>query len=298
MDRPLAALGFIAAYALLIGFTDNFVRFIAAEAGLWQFHATRTAMALVVLALLARPLRLRLRPVKWQAVAARSIIHATAMVIYFGALAFMPVALAAAGLFTAPLFVVLIGRFAYRQPITAGQVAALALGCVGVVMVLGPQVLAGASFAAGLPVVAGALYALGNVATRAWCGQESAEVLAAGFFAALGVFGLIGMAVLAVVPLPVAEGAAGFVVRGAVWPGAGVWFWIFVQAAGSLLAVGLMVRGYQVTTAAKASIFEYLVLPASGVWSWLLWGEVLGSLALSGMVLIAGAGALIAFGRR
>ena len=299
MDRPLAALGLIAGYAVLIGFTDNFVRTIAAEAGLWQFHAMRTAMALAVLGLVAVPLRLRLRPVRRRAVAARSLIHALAMVIYFGALAFLPVAVVAAGLFTAPIFVLLIGGVVYRQPIGAVQIAAVALGFGGVVLVLGPQAMAGASLAAVLPVVAGALYAVANVATRAWCPGESAEVLAAGFFVALGGIGLIGMAVLWVVPVPVADGAAGFLGRGVVWPGAAVWGWILVQAVGSLLAVGLMVRGYQITTAAKASIFEYLVLPASALWSWLLWGEVLGPLALVGMALIAAAGVLIArTGRR
>lgn len=294
MDRPLAALVLIAGYAVLIGFTDNFVRVIAAEAGLWQFHATRSAMVVAVLAVLARPLRLRLRVLRWRGVVARSVIHAGAMLIYFGALAFLPVAVVAAGLFTAPIFVLLIGWIVERQRITAVQIVVVAVGFAGVVMVLGPQAMAGASVAAVLPVLAGALYAVGNVATRAWCDGESAEVLAAGFFVALGGMGLIGMGVLAVLAPPAAEGAAGFLTRGPVWPGAGVWGWILMQAVGSLLAVGLMVRGYQITTAARASIYEYLVMPASALWSWALWGEVLGPLALAGMALIVAAGGLIA----
>ena len=51
-----------------------------------------------------------------------------AMLIYFGALAFLPVALVAAGLFTAPIFVLLIPRFAYGQPIGPVQVLAVAVG--------------------------------------------------------------------------------------------------------------------------------------------------------------------------
>ena len=46
-DKTLAAAGLILIYASLIGFTDNYVKVIAAEAGLWQFHAVRSAMALV-----------------------------------------------------------------------------------------------------------------------------------------------------------------------------------------------------------------------------------------------------------
>lgn len=59
-DATLAAAGMILIYAMIIGFTDNFVKVIAAEAGLWQFHATRTAMAIALLVVVARPLGLRL----------------------------------------------------------------------------------------------------------------------------------------------------------------------------------------------------------------------------------------------
>lgn len=38
----------------IIGLIDNFVVFIANETGLWQFHLTRSAMALPMIAVLAR----------------------------------------------------------------------------------------------------------------------------------------------------------------------------------------------------------------------------------------------------
>lgn len=293
MDRTRAAAAFILIYAAIIGFTDNFVRVIAAETGLWQFHATRTAMAIAILALVAVPLRLRLRPVNPAAVLARSSIHGLAMVIYFGALGFLPVALVAAGLFTAPLFVLLISRFAYGETIGPFRIIAVALGFTGAILVLGPEALAGASLPALLPVLAGALYALGNVATRKWCPQESAETLLAGFFLALGLIGLAGMAALALWPIPVPDGVAGFLQRGAVWPSATVWFWVFVQAAGSLLGVGLMVRAYQIADATRVSVFEYAILPSAAIWSWLLWGEGVRPVAVAGMALIVVAGLMI-----
>ena len=60
-DRTLAAAGLILVYAMVIGFTDNYVRVIAAEAGLWQFHLTRSLMAAVLLGVAAVPLGLRLQ---------------------------------------------------------------------------------------------------------------------------------------------------------------------------------------------------------------------------------------------
>jgi drug/metabolite transporter (DMT)-like permease len=293
-NRTLAAALAVAVYATLIGFTDNYVRVIARDGGLWQFHTTRTAMALVLLAAFAVPLGLRLRPKRFRAVFGRSAIHGTAMVIYFGALAFLPVAQVAAGLFTAPIFVLLIQRFLYGQPISPWQALAVAVGFGGVVIVLGPEVLNGASLAALLPVVAGALYAMGNIATRQWCGGESAETLLGGFFAMLGVFGLVGMAVLTLYPIEAPDGPVQFLARGPVWPTTTFLWWTFVQAAGSLLGVGLMIKAYQIAEAAKVSVFEYVILPASAFWTWAIWGEVLAWYAWIGMALIALAGVMIA----
>ena len=297
-DRTLTAAGMILIYATVIGFGDNFVRVVAAEGGLWQFHATRTAMALGLVALLMRPLGLRLKPVRLGAVVARSTIHGISMLIYFGCLAFLPVAQVAAGLFTAPIFVLLISRFAYGHHIGPVRIAAVAVGFVGVILVLGPSAMSGASVAALLPVAAGALYALGNIATREWCAGESAETLLVAFFVALGVLGLAGLAVLAVVPIEVPTGAAGFVQRGWVWPSGTFYFWTFVQAAGSLLGVGLMIRAYQIAAASRVSVFEYIILPASALWGWLIWGELLLLSAGVGMGLIALAGAMIALRAR
>ena len=61
-NRTLAAAGMILIYAVVIGFTDNFVRIIAAEAGLWQFHATRSAMAIALVAAAVPLFGLRLLP--------------------------------------------------------------------------------------------------------------------------------------------------------------------------------------------------------------------------------------------
>jgi drug/metabolite transporter (DMT)-like permease len=197
-------------------------------------------------------------------------------------------------LFTAPIFVLLIQAFAYGQRVRALQVLAVAVGFLGVVLVLGPQAMSGATLAALLPILAGALYALGNIATRAWCAGESAECIVAGFFGMLGLFGLIGMALLWAFPLPVPAGAEGFLQRGPVWPTGAFLWWTFVQAAGSLLGVGMIVKAYQLAEATRVSVFEYIILPASAAWGFVLWEETLTPLAVVGMALIALAGMLIA----
>ena len=297
-DRTVAAAGLITVYAMVIGFTDNYVRVIATEAGLWQFHFTRTVMAMALLGLAAIPLGLRLRPVRLRAVVARSAIHGCAMVIYFGALAFLDVALVAAGLFTAPIWVLLISRFVYGHAIGPVRIVAVVTGFAGVILVLGPAAMGGASLPALLPVIAGAMYAMGNIATREWCAQESAETLLAGFFTMLGIIGAVGMLALWLASLAVPAGSDGFLQRGPVWPSGTFYFWTFVQAAGSLLGVGMMIRAYQITDASKASVLEYVILPASAFWTWVLWGKGLEPMAVVGMALIVAAGTMIALRAR
>ena len=85
----------------------------------------------------------------------------------------------------------------------------------------------------------------------------------------------------------------GFILRGAVWPSDGFLFWTFVQAAGSLIAVGLMIRAYQIAEASRVAVFEYVILPASAFWGYVLWGEVLGPRAAAGIALIVAAGLVI-----
>lgn len=292
-DRTLAAAASILGFALIVAYIDNYVRVIAEDGGLWQFHATRSAIGLVLLAVLARPLGLRLRPRNPGAVLLRGLVHAGAMLIYFGSLAFLPVATVAAGLFTAPIFVLLISRLVYAIRIGPLRILAVALGFLGVILVLGPATTTAISPAVLVPVAAGALYGLGNVATRQWCAGESAETLLAAFFAALGVFGLIGLGALALWQPAVPAGAAGFILRGAVWPTGRFLFWTFLQAAGSLIAVGLMIRAYQMAEASRVAIFEYVILPASAFWGYVLWSEVLGRRAAVGIVLIIAAGLVI-----
>lgn len=294
-NAGLAALGMILIYAALVGFADNYVRIVAVEGGLWQFHALRSAIALPMIAVIALVLRHRLRPRNRGAVAARSAIHGLAMLVYFGALAFLPVAIAAAGLFTAPLFVLLIGRLVYGAPIAPVQIVAVVVGFGWVILLLGPSAMGGASLAALLPVLAGALYAMGNIATRQWCAGETAETLLAGFFAALCVLGVAGLVVLALVPVVAPLGADGFVARGWVQPSGTFLFWVSVQAVVSVVGVGLMIRAYQIAPAPTVSVFEYMILPISALWGLVLWGESLTMMAMIGMALIALAGAVVAF---
>ncbi|MBZ4022725.1 EamA family transporter [Rhodobacter sp. TJ_12] len=295
-NHTLAAAAAVSAFAVIIGFTDNYMRVIYAQIGLWQFHALRTAMVVGLLALAVPLLRLRWRPLNPRAVVARSVVHGAAMLCYFAGLGFLPVPQVAAGLFTAPIFVLLFTRFLYRERVGPVRILAVATGFAGILLVLGPEA-ARLGPAAAVPALGGALYALANIATQRWCPGESAVTLAAGFFVALGLFGALGLLAVSLFAFD-ATGSAGFLLRGPVLPDPETLFWVFVQALGSLVGVALLVRGYQLAEPSRVAVFEYILLPAAALWGFALWGEVPGPRAWAGMGLIWLAGlAIVARGR-
>lgn len=146
-----------------------------------------------------------------------------------------------------------------------------------------------------MPLAAGALYGLSNLLTREWCADEPVGALLASFFGALGLAGAAGVAALALVDPPAAwTEAAPFLVTGWRPPTSDVLLWILVQAAGSLLAVGLIARGYQSGETSALAVFEYSFLLTASLWAFVLWGETLAPLDFAGIAMILASGAVVA----
>lgn len=274
----------------LFGFIDNFVRLAAAEGGVWQFHLMRSVLAVGLLVPLALWQGARLAPIRWGRVGIRTFLNSSAMVIYFACLGFMPIAQVVAGLFTAPIWVVIFSALLFGQQVGPRRTVAVAIGFVGILLALGPSAAEGLSLWSVIPVLAGALYGLGNIVTREWCAGEGTFALLGAFFSAMALWGAVGLVVLTLWPLPVAEGGDGFITRGWVVPDG--WFLavIIMQGVGSLIGVGLSIRAYQIADATMVAVMENTLLVFATVWTAVLWrewptgGELLGL----GLILVAG----------
>jgi drug/metabolite transporter (DMT)-like permease len=285
----LAALSVLGGMATL-GLTDNFVPFISERGSLWQFHFVRSLMAFGLLGAVVLLGFGSLRARRPGAVLGRSLFQAGAMLIYFGCLSLMPIGVVVAGLFTSPLFVVLISILFQGKRVGPFRWLAVILGFAGALMVIRPDP-AALDPVAFLPILAGLLYAIGAVATRAWCEGESTLTLTAGFFGMLGLFGLVGMLL---VRGEAPAGHAGFVLRAWGPLDGPMLFWFLVQAVGSLIGIGLIFRGYQLGEASHVATFEYSLLVFASFWAWVMWGQTVPPLGLAGMALIALAGSTIA----
>lgn len=292
-DRTMMAAGVMISAMLVIGVIDNFIQHLAAHIGLWQFHFIRALMALpLVWALSAMGLG-TLRPVRLWAVALRSLLVGVSMLFYFSALALMPIAQALAGLFTSPIFILLVTALGMGQRIGLWRILAVAVGFLGILFVLQPDP-QDFDWMVLIPVAGGFFYALSAIATRAICARESTVAMLAGMWVTLGSFGAIGLIVLALVPLEAAAGAEGFVQRGWVWPMTAALPWVVLQAVGSVLGVFLIIRAYQLGDASYVSVFEYSVMIFGPLFAWIVLGQPVGGWQIIGIALIVMAGVIIA----
>lgn len=278
---------------LIIGFIDNYIVIIAGQASLWQFQIIRASMAIPLVMLASLVGFGTIWPKRLWAVSIRSGLIALAMIFYFGALAFMSIAQALAGLFTSPIFILLITAFILKNPVGKIRIFAVVLGFVGILLVLDTG-LSDFSLINLLPVFGGLLYAMGAVATRELCEEESTLSMLIVMLIFQALIGAIALGGVSYMDIPSVAGTDGFMTRLWVWPLDQVFHLIVLQAVGSVIGVGFLIRAYQLGEASYVSVLEYSVFIFGPVFAWFLFGQTVTGLQMVGIVLVAAAGMIIA----
>lgn len=270
----------------VLSFIDNYVARVAEESGIWQFQVIRTLFAIPMLFVLGFLTKQSLRPVNLAKLALRSLTVSTGLIIYFAALGTLPVAQAGAGLFSAPIWILLFSAILFSVRITAFQLGAILAGFAGVLMLLQPDPATLTLFSF-LPLAAGAFYGLGMLLTPYFCAEESPILLALGIFITIGLISLILLIYFSLNPT---ENAT-FLTMGWVAPtGRFIWLTLF-QAAGAVIAVTAIAQAYRIGTPSLVAVFEYSFLIFASVWAFLLWGTTTNALAGAGIgfILLSGA---------
>ncbi len=291
---PILASVLMVAAMAIIGVIDNVVILLSETIGLWQFHLSRALLMLPLIGGLSLLGMGSLRPQRLGPVILRSVLITLAMLFYFASLALMPIAQALAGLFTSPIFVLLISAVAMGQRIGPWRILAVLIGFAGILCVLQPNPY---EFDAQtlLPVAGGFFYALSSIITRTQCAQESTVALLVAMILTLGLAGAIGLTVFSTLPHSFADG---FVTRGMVWDMQPALKWIVVQAVGSTIAVFMLIKAYQIGETSYVAVFEYSVMIFGPLFAWVALGQVIGVMQIAGIGLIAAAGALLGWRSR
>jgi drug/metabolite transporter (DMT)-like permease len=290
-DKTLMAVGLALAASAVLSFIDNFVAPVSQEAGLWQFQVFRTLFAVPLLLVAARMSGRVIRPVNLPRLAGRSLAVSVGLLIYFAALGTLPVSQAGAGLFSAPLWVVLLSALLFRHRIGPVGAFAVVIGFAGALMLLQPD-FANLTLLSVMPLAAGLFYGLGMMLTRHWCSDESAIALAIGIFVTIGAAGLIMLAVVTIWP------GDTFITAPWTAPSARfLWLTLF-QAVGAVIAVTLIAQAYRIGNPAVVAVFEYSFLIFASLWAFLLWGTATNPLAWAGIAVILLSGIVMALSQK
>ena len=204
----------------------------------------------------------------------------------------LPISQAGAGLFTAPLFVVIFSVIIFRETVGPRRSFAVALGFAGILLVLRPDA-QGLGWVTFFPILSGAFHAIGIIMTRKWCEEEGTLTLLAAFFGFMMIAGCVGLLVVGAIFTDVPAGPDGFVFRGWV-PFAGTFMIIvLVQGVGSLIGVGLIIKAYQMAESSFIAVFENAMIVAATLWAIILWKEVPDMIGVLGLACIIISGIII-----
>ena len=171
--RTLAGMGLMALAALAASGMNAIIRHLAGELHPFEIAFFRSAFGFAVLlpVLVHRGLApLRTRRLGLHAL--RSILTAATMLAYFLALKYAPLAKVAALYFSAPLFASVMAALLLGERIRSRRIFGIALGFVGMLMVVRPGVVA-IDLGTALTLMAAVTWAGGLVCTKAMSRTES-----------------------------------------------------------------------------------------------------------------------------
>jgi len=280
---------------IIIGPNDILVPIIAKESSLWQFHFCRSLIAIALMSLLLIITGQQFIINNLIAVIIRSLLYIFSMLIYFGCLSFLPIAIVGAGMFTAPIFVFIFSYFLFKQKIGIKLISAVIVGSFGVWLILNPSA-KNFSIYDLMPIFGGLFLAMGNMATWRMCSEENPLILNIMFFIGIGIFGLIGTIVFSVFTFELNDfEISDFFILG--WSNGTTLLWvlIFVQAIGSIIGIGLLTKAYQMADTSYLNIFEYSFFIFAGFSGWLFLGQTILFDELIGIIFIIVSGIIASF---
>ena len=271
---------------------DMIVKLFSSSLPLWQIYVVRSLIVIPILAAfpILRREAIRISPISFRWVAVRSLLLAFMYIFIYAAAPVLSLSVIAATLYTGPLFIAIFSALLIGEPVGPRRWAAIALGFVGVIVIIRPAASDFTALAL-IPIVAAILYALANVLTRAKAQEESPLVLGFALNYALILVGLAATLAIALWnPSPEQAGFYPFLLGRWVPMGSDEWM---IIAALAVLMVGISVglaKAYQSAPPAVIATFDYAYLGFAAFWSFAVFHEAPDLPTIIGLVLIAGAG--------
>jgi len=197
----------------------------------------------------------------------RNVVHYGGQYGWFYGIALIPLSEVFAIEFTVPIWTAILATIVLGERMNALRAVAIALGFVGILVILRPGV---ASVSPGaLAVLGGTVgYAMSHVLTKRLSATETPLTI---------------LFYMTVIQLPLGLLPA---LHGWVWPSAASWPWVCVIAVTSLSAHYCMTRAFKLADASVVVPMDFLRLPLIAVVGFVFYGEALKIWVLVGAVIV------------
>ena len=293
MSRPALAPLFALIAVTLFSINDVAMKFLSGGYALHQLVLLRSVVGILIVMVVMVPLSggvHLLRTKRLGAHICRALCVIFANMMFFLGLAALPLADAVAIFFVSPLLITVFSVFFLGETVGARRWSAIAIGMIGVLIVLRPGT---ASFQAAslFPLAAAAGYAGLHIMTRHLRETENAVnmtfYIQVVFIVLTGFLGLtIGDGKFDIFGDP----SSSFLLRawemptGLDWPIIGL-LGLFASVGGYFIS-----QAYRLGEASLIAPFEYLALPLSILWGYLIFQEFPTPIAIFGIGLILASG--------
>ena len=288
-------MGALCALVAVVCFSLNDVgiKFLSDSYALHQVIFIRSAIGMMIFLGLIMPFSgglalIRTRRLKMHLLRGICVVFAN-MCLFLG-LAAMPIADAVAVFFVSPLVITIFSVIFLRETVGARRWAAIAVGFIGVLVIVRPGT-AAFQLASLLPVAAATLYAVIHIVARKIGGTESAATMAfyiqATFIVASLIFGAtLGHGNYAGSGHPSLE----FLLRAWGPVTAGDWPLFGLLGLTGVMGGFFISQAYRLSEAAFAAPFEYVAMPMAIMWGVTVFGTWPAPTAWAGIALIIGSG--------
>nr|WP_298681856.1 DMT family transporter [uncultured Dongia sp.] len=246
---------------------------------------------------------------RWKILTFRAFLLLCSYTTYYLAIANMPLAVAVALFFAAPLFIVLLSGPMLGEKVRPAQITAVVVGFVGVLVIcFGPSVIGNEGGtvdslltpAALLALASPLFYGIAAVMARQLADSESGAVMSS----YQNLVFLAGALVTALITNMGSDLSAGiadrslqFLLRPWIMPDT-VDF-LMIASTGLIGACGsfLLTQAYRLAEANIVTPFEYVSILFGTLFGWWIWNEVPTTTTIAGIVLIIGAGLYVLRGK-
>lgn len=298
--RQLQGVAFMCAGVLAFTFQDLIIKGISGAYPAHEIVFIRTLLALpiaILIVIMDGGLG-QLRTTRLGAHCVRGVMLFLAYTTYYLGIAALPLAMAVAISFAAPLFITALAGPLLGEKVGKIRWLAVTLGFIGVVIVMWDG-LDRLEWAVLLPVLSALFYALAQLHGRFIGATESGSTMS---FYVNAMFLLLSAAA----GLALGNGAfaewshpsLAFLLRPWSWPTPHDLLLMLGCGVAATIGIYCLGQGYRLAEANLAAIFEYTALPWAILWGYLFFAQLPGYSTLAGVGLVIAAGVIIAFRER